>query len=148
MIYSSQIYIDIFFADVKVIIVDSSEELHKEIEGLIKEQLHEDEQSDIENIEALKKYFPEDEPLTPGAALDVSHSDGSTDVFVVFQGEPEKIRTGVIIHEMHHAKSKICEHKGIDDEETEAYMIEYLCDKMFWQIGEFKKEHKKVKKKG
>lgn len=134
-----------FFADVKVIFVDNSQELHKEVDALIKEQLSVDEQSDKENIDALKRHFPEDEVLTPGAALDVLHSDGSTDVFVVFKGKPEKQITGVVIHEMYHAMSKICEHKGIADEETEAYMIEYLCTQMFRQIEVFKKEHKKKK---
>jgi len=32
----------------------------------------------------------------------------------------------VLVHEIHHAKYNLVERDGIDDEETEAYIVEYL----------------------
>lgn len=48
----------------------------------------------------------------------------------------------VLIHELTHAMQYICRSKGIDDIETEAYLMEYLCREAIEDYYEFKARDK------
>lgn len=63
--------------------------------------------------------------------LDIESLTGGRDVFVIFDGTPKTVTKEVIIHEMVHAMQCICNTRGIDDRETEAYMVEYFCHILF-----------------
>ena len=91
----------------------------------------------------IQKYLDEENVLPPGMTLNIESSTGGKDVFVIFDGTPKTVTKEVIIHEMVHAMQCICDTKGIDDRETEAYMVEYLCHVLFTQIAEWNKETKK-----
>lgn len=75
--------------------------------------------------------------------LDIEGLTGGRDVFVIFDGTPKTVTKEVIIHEMVHAMQCICDTRGIDDMETEAYMVEYLCHILFTQITKWNKGTKK-----
>ena len=50
-------------------------------------------------------------------------------------------------HEYHHATDFLCSFRGIDDEETEAYIHEHLFHKMLCKIDDWTDKQKKVSKK-
>lgn len=52
-----------------------------------------------------------------------------------------------MVHEFHHATYCLCEFRGIDDEETEAYIHEHLFHKMLCKIDDWIDKQKKVSKK-
>lgn len=145
--YSSRIPVDMFFSAVYVIITDTAETLHQDIEELLKGDLDIDDITADQDAFGIKDYFDIKKPLNPGTTLGIFHEDGSMRTFVIFQGKPENISRDVIVHEMYHAMKRICSTKGVEDEETEAYMLEYLCYSMFKQLEEFKEANKKTEKK-
>ena len=74
------------------------------------------------------------------------------DVVVFFNAEnPGEVSYETMVHEFHHATSCLCEFRGIDDEETEAYIHEHLFHKMLCKVDDYvdkqKKSNKKPKKK-
>ncbi len=77
--------------------------------------------------------------------MNIQCSTGAKDIFVIFSGTPKSLKDGVIIHELHHAARQICEDRGVEDKETEAYMQEYLYDKIKECITDFLKGKKENK---
>lgn len=74
------------------------------------------------------------------------------DVVVFFNSEnPSKVSYETMVHEFHHATEFLCSFRGIDDEETEAYLQQHLFHKMLCKIDDWidkqKKSNKKPKKK-
>ena len=70
------------------------------------------------------------------------------DVVVFFNAEnPGEVSYETMVHEFHHATSCLCEFRGIDDEETEAYIHEHLFHKMLCKIDDWTDKQKKVSKK-
>lgn len=70
------------------------------------------------------------------------------DVIVFFNAEnPGEVSYETMVHEFHHATSCLCEFRGIDDEETEAYIHEHLFHKMLCKIDDWTDKQKKVSKK-
>ena len=69
------------------------------------------------------------------------------DVVMVFDNDcVADISEETIVHETHHASHMICTSRGIDDEETETYVQEYLFNQMMCKIDEWNKKHKRRKK--
>lgn len=72
----------------------------------------------------------------------------SGDVVVFFNAEnPSKVSYETMVHEFHHATDFLCSSRGIDDEETEAYIHEHLFHKMLCKIDDWIDKQKKVSKK-
>lgn len=70
------------------------------------------------------------------------------DVIVFFNAEaPDKVSYEVMVHEFHHASNMLCESRGIEDEETEAYLQEHLFHKMLCKIDDYIDTQKKSKRK-
>lgn len=70
------------------------------------------------------------------------------DIIVFFNAPtPDKVHYETMVHEFHHAVSSLCDFRGIDDEETEAYLQEYLFHKMLCKVDDYVAAQKKGKKK-
>lgn len=70
------------------------------------------------------------------------------DVIVFFNAEaPDKVIYETMVHEFHHASNMLCESRGIEDEETEAYLQEHLFHKMLCKIDDYTDAQKKSKRK-
>ena len=52
----------------------------------------------------------------------------------------------VIVHELYHAMKRVCSSHGIEDEEAEAYMLEYLCNQFWNAQDDWKAKHPEYKK--
>ena len=84
--------------------------------------------------------------LPLGITIDIDAPKGGVLIFVIFDGTPKTVAKETIIHEMCHVVQNICRYRGIEDDETEAYLLEYFCHKFFEQVANFnKKGNKKVK---
>ena len=74
--------------------------------------------------------------------------NGLGDVIVFFNAEnPGEVSYETMVHEFHHATYSLCSFRGIDDEETEAYIHEHLFHKMLCKIDDWIDKQKKVSKK-
>lgn len=142
-ICSAAIHIDMFCSEVIVMITTSKEYLYEEVENVLSEDLGMKSEWAKDFASEIQKYLAEEKILPPGMTLDIEGLTGGRDVFVIFEGTPKTITKEVIIHEMIHAMQCICDTRGIDDRETEAYMVEYLCHVLFTQIAEWNKGTKK-----
>lgn len=142
-IFSSIISIDIFYSEVIVMITTSKEYLYEEVESVLSEDLGMKNEWAKDFASEIQKNLDEEKVLPPGMTLDIEGSTGGRDVFIIFDGTPKTVTKEVIIHEMTHAMQCICDTRGIDDRETEAYMVEYLCHVIFTQIAEWNKGIKK-----
>ena len=73
--------------------------------------------------------------------------DGVDALVIFLEKDISKVSEEVTVHEMNHAMRHICRVHGVDDEETESYMLEYLCNQ-FWTAqddwNKKKKKHGKV----
>lgn len=142
-ICSCVIPIGMFNSEVIVMTTTSKEYLYEEVENVLSEDLGMKSEWAKDFASEIQKYLDEEKVLPPGMTLDIEGLTGGRDVFVIFDGTPKTIIKEVIIHEMIHAMQCICGTKGIDDRETEAYMVEYLCHILFTQITEWNKGTKK-----
>lgn len=142
-ICSCAIHIDMFYSGVIVMMTTSKEYLYNEVESVLSEDLGMKEEWAKDFASEIQKYLDEENVLPPGMTLNIESSTGGKDVFVIFDGTPKTVTNEVIIHEMVHAMQCICDTRGIDDRETEAYMVEYLCHILFAQITEWNKGTKK-----
>lgn len=142
-ICSCAIHIDMFYSEVIVMTTTSKEYLYEEVENVLSEDLGMKSEWAKDFASEIQKYLDEEKVLPPGMTLDIEGLTSGRDVFVIFDGTPKTITKEVIIHEMVHAMQCICDTRGIDDRETEAYMVEYLCHILFTQITEWNKGTKK-----
>lgn len=142
-IWSCTISMNMFFSDVVVFITNSKEYLEREIEKVLSDDLGMKESYSKEFGSEIQKYLREENILPPGVTLYIECSTGAKDAFVVFDGTPKTIDKEVVIHEMCHVMQNICRERGIKDDETEAYMLEYLCHNVFEQLDSWNKTPKK-----
>ncbi len=142
-ICSCAIHIDMFYSEVIVLITNSKDYLYNEVESVLSDDLGMKKEYAKGFAPEIQKYLDEENVLPPGMTLDIEGLTGGRDVFVIFEGTPKTVTKEVIIHEMVHAMQCICDTRGIDDRETEAYMVEYLCHVLFTQIAEWNKGTKK-----
>lgn len=142
-IFSSVISIDMFYSEVIVMITTSKEYLYEEVENVLSEDLGMKTEWAKDFASEIRKNLDEEKVLPPGMTLDIEGLTGGRDVFIIFDGTSKTVTKEVIIHEMVHAMQCICDVKGIDDRETEAYMVEYLCHVLFTQIADWNKGTKK-----
>lgn len=142
-IWSCVISIDIFYSEVIVIITTSKEYLYKEIESVLSDDLGMKKEYAKDFTPKIQKYLDEEKVLPPGMTLNIESITGGKEIFVILDGTPKTAPKEVIIHEMVHAMQNICEERGIEDRETEAYMVEYLCHVLFTQITGWNKGTKK-----
>lgn len=142
-IHSCVISIDMFYSEVIVMITTSKDYLYNEVESVLSDDLGMKEEYAEDFASEIQKYLNEEDVLPPGMTLNIEGLTGGKDVFVIFDGTPKTVTKEVIIHEMVHAMQCICDTRGIDDRETEAYMVEYLCHVLFTQIAEWNKGTKK-----
>lgn len=142
-IWSCVIPIDIFYSEVIVITTTSKEYLYKEIESVLSDDLGMKEEYAKDFTPKIQKYLDEEKVLPPGLTLNIEGLTGGKGIFIILEGTPKTATKEVIIHEMVHAMQNIYEERGIEDRETEAYMVEYLCHVLFTQISEWNKGAKK-----
>lgn len=142
-ICSCAIHIDMFYSEVIVMITTSKDYLYNEVESVLSDDLGMKKEYAKDFASEIQKYLDEEKVLPSGITLDIKGLTGRRDVFVIFDGTPKTVTKEVIIHEMVHAMQCICDTRGIDDRETEAYMVEYLCHILFTQITEWNKGTKK-----
>ena len=77
-----------------------------------------------EDVQKLKSICGDDLLNTPGQTV---QADDGSDVFMLFQtDDPSNVALEYIVHETHHAAYMVCDHLGIEDEECEAYLQEYI----------------------
>lgn len=143
-ICSNQIPVDIFGKEVIILITNSKSYLQDEIEKVLAEDLGFKDDIAKEFADELKDILKEEDFLFPGTTIALTTNKGYTDVFCIFKGDsPKSVPKEVIIHEMFHAMRSICKTSGVNDEETMAYMLDYLCRKFFEICNTFGKKDKK-----
>lgn len=142
-IWASSIPVDIFRSEVIVLITNSREYLMEDIEAVLTDDLGMKSDYAKEFSEALRNCLKDEDPLPLGLTYEIPCSDCSKENFVILNGTPKSVSKDTIIHEMYHAMKRICNDRSVDDEETEAYMLEYLCHEYFDKVATFTKEAKK-----
>lgn len=143
MVYSGAIAIDIFRSEVVFLITNSKDGLYEDIENILKDDLNMEESIAKEFSKEIRRYLDDEKFLPLGLTLDISLSTGARDIFIIFEGTPKTLKDSVAVHELYHATRHICRDRGVDDEETEAYMLEYLYEKFKEQITCINKTKKK-----
>lgn len=98
------------------------------------------------------KDLPEIKKLIKGACDNHDHFKGITipdevDCFIVYlEDNLSKVSEEVIVHECFHAMRFICARHGVEDEETQAYMLEYLFSQTLDAQDAYVKQKKKLSK--
>lgn len=131
-ICSNSIPVELFDREIIILITNSKDFLYDKIEEVLSEDLGMIDKYAKEFAEELREVLKEEQYLSPGLTVSVTTESGYSNTFCIFEGNsPKDITKEVIIHEMYHAMSAICRKAGVEDEETSAYLIEYLCHKFF-----------------
>ena len=147
VIYASSMYEDIFKSSVLCLIANDKKYLYDEIPNVLSEDFGILKEDIGYFTKELRKYLDEKEDFLPlGITINIDAPKGGALIFVIFNGTPKTVAKETIIHEMCHVMQSICSYRGIEDNETEAYLLEYFCHKFFDQIDNFNKGgNKKVK---
>lgn len=90
----------------------------------------------VEASEEYREMFWDEYNQNKIGALTTSYSD--TNMFVVFRDEPNN---KVVAHELFHVANNILKPRGIEDEESWAYLIGYLTE-MFYDLYLGKEDEK------
>ena len=141
-IWYTTIDIDIFATSIIVIVCDDKETIKEETPKI-------DEKLGTGNL--LTSWA--DKPLSDNFLYNHTAAPNELgDVVVFFNAEnPGEVSYETMVHEFHHATDFLCSFRGIDDEETEAYIPEHLFHKMLCKVDDYvdkqKKSNKKPKKK-
>lgn len=140
-------YEDVFRSSVLCLIASNKKYLYDEIPNVLSEDFGILKEDIGYFTKKLRKCLDEEGDILPlGMTIDIDAPKGGVLIFVIFDGTPKTVAKETIIHEMCHVMQNICRYRGIEDNETEAYLLEYLCHKFFEQIANFnKKGNKKVK---
>ena len=138
-IWYTTIDIDIFATSIIVIVCDDKETIKKDIPEIDRK---------LGTVNLLSSWA--DKTLSDNFLY--SHTaqapNGLGDVIVFFNAEsPGEVSYETMVHEFHHATYYLCEFRGIDDEETEAYLQQHLFHKMLCKIDDWIDKQKKVSKK-
>ncbi len=137
-ISATVINLDIFRCSVVVIVGPNNETLLKGLPKLFKDYNVKSDITKEEFRECLGR-----EKLYGGVTI----QDG-VDVLVLLKAENIlEVSNETLVHEMLHATNIVCKVHGVDDEETRAYMIEYLCNKFWVAQDEYDEQHPKKSKK-
>lgn len=142
-IWGCSIDVAIFRREVVVLITNSKEYLIEELESVLSQDLGMETKYAKDFSEALRDGLKEENPFPLGLTYELESTYGGKETFVILNGTPKTLSKDVVIHEMYHAMRKICSDRGVDDEETEAYMLEYLCHELFEKVD---KQNGKSKK--
>ena len=102
-------------------------------------------QEDIKNIKDIWNGDDNPDYMPPGETIRLPNASG--DVIMMFNADSiADVSEELIVHETHHASTYICSFRGIEDEECEAYVQEYLYNQMLCKIDEWNDKYKKNKK--
>ncbi len=147
VIYASSMYEDIFHSSTLCLISNDKKYLYDEIPNVLSEDFGILKEDIDYFTKELRKYLDGEGNILPlGITIDIDAPKGGVLIFVIFDGTPKTVAKETIIHEMCHVVQNICRYRGIEDNETEAYLLEYFCHKFFDQIDNFNKGgNKKVK---
>ena len=138
-IWYTTIDIDIFATSIIVIVCDDKETIKKEAPKI-------DEKLGTGNLLTSWADKTFDDDFLYDRTAQAPNAFG--DVVVLFKAEsPGKVSYEIMVHEFHHATNYLCEFRGIDDEETEAYLQQHLFHKMLCKIDDWLDKQKKVSKK-
>lgn len=138
-IWYATIDIDIFATSIIVIVCDDKETIKKDAPEI-------DEKLGTGNLLTSWADKTFDDKFLYDYTAQAPNESG--DVVVFFYAEnPGEVSYETMVHEFHHATYYLCDFRGIDDEETEAYLQQHLFHKMLCKIDDWLDEQKKVSKK-
>lgn len=141
--YYCTITVDIFKTAVLVLVADTMEDVITDLPEVYK-NINPDIDF-VNDIKEIEKIYEEDGYMPPGHTIQLPNDAG--DVIIIFKEiNISKISEELIVHETHHASHYICDYRGVKDEETEAYVQEYLFNQIMCKIDEWNDNHKKKKK--
>ena len=144
--YWCTVQLDIFRTAVLVIVSQDRKNILRDLPNIYKE-MGISEENTLEDVDLIKKSFMEDiDGFTPpGYTIRLGNDTG--DVIMMFKGDNiSDVSEECIVHETHHASHFICTFRGIDDEECETYIQEYMFNQLLCKIDEWNTKFKKKKK--
>ena len=141
-IWGMSVSLDIFRREVIILIASSKKFLIEELETVLSNDLGMESKYAKDFSETLRESLKNETPYL-GLTYELESIDNGKETFVIFDGTPKSISRDTVIHEMYHAMRKICNDRGVDDEETEAYMLEYLCHEVLRQVDTWNHKSKK-----
>lgn len=117
-----KIYVGLFDWNVKVIEVEShDEEEIQKVKKIFRSYINDN------GIKKFLKYLNKWKAMDGGVYVRL----GTKDSFIMtYPVSSEKKRKNILLHELYHCVTDISETLGLRSEETEAYLISYLTDKI------------------
>lgn len=145
--YWCTIQLDIFRTAVLVLVSKNREDILEDL-PVIYNEIGLSKEESAKDIKMIEKEWLQSEDecfMPPGYTIRLNNDSG--DVIMMFKADSiADVSEELIVHETHHASSFILRFRGIDDEECEAYVQEYMFNKLMCSIDDWNDKHKKKKK--
>lgn len=145
--YWRTIQLDIFRTAVLVLVSKSREDILEDL-PVIYDEIGLGKEVSAKDIKMIEKEWLQSDDeyfMPPGYTIRLANDSG--DVIMMFKADSiADVSEELIVHETHHATSFILGFRGIDDEECEAYVQEYMFNKLMCNIDSWNDKHKKKKK--
>ena len=139
------IEISIFRTAVLVMVSKDAEQMLADFPRIYK-RYHVKKEAMKEDFKIFRQIIEEDGLSALGQTIKLPNESG--DVLILFHEDTiADVTEEVIVHETHHATTFLCKERGVDDEETEAYMQEYMFNMIINEIDNWNRKHPKKKKK-
>jgi hypothetical protein len=140
------IEVAVFRTAVLVIVARSRKDIVEDLPRIYS-SLNVNQEADSEDLKKITDVWNGDEDpeyMPPGETIRLANASG--DVLIFFNADSvADVSEELIVHETHHAATYLCKFRGIDDEECEAYVQEYLFNQILCKIDEYNDNHKKKK---
>ena len=138
--YYCTIEITVFGTAILVLVANTMEEILKDLHSIYKNINPKIDAT--EDIKTIENRYKEDGYMPPGYTIKLAND--ANDVIMIFkENSIADIPEELIVHETHHASHFVCTSRGIEDEECETYVQEYLFNQMMCKIDEYNDKHKK-----
>ena len=136
------ITLDIFRCSVAVLVAPDKESVIKGVPKLYKKWKVPKEDTEKE-IKSIKEAIDSDEDIWKGITV----PSGVDAVVIFLEKDISEVSEECAVHEFNHAMRYICRVHGMEDEETESYMLEYLCNQFWTAQDDWNATHSKKKKR-
>lgn len=126
--------VDVFAANVLVIVCGDLKVLKDNLKDVYK-KVDADEEYENDKVELAKAL---DSKASYGGMTITIEGVHKFDSIVVFVAKNlSEVSYEVMVHELYHVVQSICYSRGIDDDETEAYLMEYLFGSLLDAVDEY-----------
>lgn len=133
--------VDVFAANVLVIVCGDLKVLKDNLKDVYKKV---DAEEEYENDKVELSLALDSKASCGGMTITIEGAHKFDSIVVFVAKNLVDVSYEIMVHELYHVVQAICCSRGIDDEETEAYLMEYLFGSLLYAVDDYNDDKEKT----